>query len=87
MRYITAKTKYILVCITLSPKKADGNRDTIEVQEIAKADNRGVLEYLNNSLYHERDKDNRRTATAKDFILMYNVITVQEAKKYKEARV
>lgn len=85
MRYFTAKTKYILACITMSPVKADGSRDIIEIEEIAKSDSMGVLYYLSHNLY--KDKDNRHTARANDTLILYNVITVAEAKNWKSQAV
>lgn len=82
MNYFKSITKYILVRIELSPTLEDGSRKTLSVQEIAKSDTRGILTYLISTLY--KDMDNRNTAKSTDIMVLYNVISVQEAKQYRE---
>lgn len=74
MNYFASTTKYILVKVEMSPTKTDGSRDILNIEEIAKSHNKGALEYLRYYLY----------GTATNEKVMYKVITVSEAKKFKK---
>lgn len=83
MYYKAIKAKYIVGIITWTPIKADGSRDTHSFIEIYKAENRGDAElicYMLNEKALTADGDN-------NFISKYVVISVEEAKRYKEAAV
>ena len=86
MNYFAAKADHVVGIMVWTPKKEDGSRDTHSFTEICKCQGRGNAELicylLNNNAYNvpdfHRNDDN-------SFIQKYVVLTVKEAKAYREA--
>lgn len=86
MNYHGMKADHVVGIIVWTPKKADGSRDTHSFTELYRCQGRGGAELicymLNNNAHNVPDFARQKDT---DFIQKYVVLTVKEAKRYKEA--